>query len=226
MSVNIQVDDISLAPAQAELRITVTLDRDWGDAEVRGRLMGPRCVFSRTVEIAYPLRPVPGSAPDPRSRSYRVIIPEASLWDLQSPFLYAGPVELWLDGLKLDEVWVSHGLRALSWGPHGVRLNGRPVAVLGREIESGTAEDLAAWRTGGINLLVAPVNSEKEEVWSLADQQGFLVLGRVLDATSATRQLVLRLGEHASSLGWLPAVPGDFAWIGKGAVLPPDFHSQ
>src|SRR5271156_3487353 len=136
---HIQVDDVSLVPAQAELRLTVTLDRDWGDAEVRGRLMGPRCLFSRTVEIAYPLRLLPGPPPGPRSRCFRVMIPECSLWDLQSPFRYEGPVEVWRNNQRLDQAWVSHGLRALTLGARGWRLNGRPLAVCGREVEAASA---------------------------------------------------------------------------------------
>ncbi len=201
---HVQVDDVSLAPAQAELRVTVILNHDWDNAEVRGRLMGPRCHYSRTVEIAYPLRPLAGPAHEARSRSFRVVIPEASLWDLQSPFLYEGPVELWQGGQRLEKAWISHGLRSLKVGPAGVRLNGKLVTLSGREVESASEADLASWRSAGCNLLVAPVTPETEMLWSLADRLGFLVLGRLLDSDTATRQRVSRLLARASCLGWVP----------------------
>lgn len=216
---HIQIDDISLAPTQAELRITVTLARDWGNAEVRGRLMGPRCQFSRTVEIAYSLRTLPGQSSDSRSRSFRVIIPEASWWDLQSPFLYEGPLELWQVDQRTDEAWISHGLRSLTLGSQEVRLNGRPVEVKGREIESATAKDFASWRTEGINLLLTPVRAETAVLWSLADQFGMLVLGRIADTDPETKERVARLGEHASSLGWLLPESAEDKWIRKGFLV-------
>ncbi len=224
---HIHVEDVSLAPAEAELLVTVTLDREWGDAEVRGRLMGPRCCYSRTVEIAYPLRPLAGLAADPRARSFRVIIPEASWWDLQSPFLYEGPVELWQSGQRLDQSWISHGLRSLTLGRGGVRLNGRPVDVCGREVENTAeggppVEDLVRWRSEGINLLVAPIGAETEELWTLADQRGFLVLGRSPDSGPATRERLTRLQEHASCLGWLSSTDAQqfsAAIAGRGDVL-------
>jgi len=55
----IDVCDRSLVPAEAEVWITVTPERPAPEAEVRGRLMGPRCLFAETVEVAYPLRPLP-----------------------------------------------------------------------------------------------------------------------------------------------------------------------
>ncbi len=214
----IQVDDVSLAPAQAELRITVTLVHDWGNAEIRGRLMGPRCRFSRTVEIAYPLRPLPDPGSNPRSRSFRVIIPEASWWDLQSPFLYEGPVELWQEGQRLDQAWVSHGLRSLSLGPRGLRLNGRTITLRLREVYSASEADLASWRTEGINLLIVLVSPTTEGMWSLADQFGVLVVGRLPDSSPETRERVTRLQEHACCLGWFLPQAEEGTWIGKGLI--------
>lgn len=216
---HLRVDDISLAPTQAELRVTVTLDREWRNEEVRGRLMGPRCRFSNTVEIAYPLRPLPSSTPDLRSRAFRVIIPEASWWDLQSPFLYEGPLELWHDEQCIARTWISHGLRSLTLGPKGLRLNGRPVDVMGKEIESATAEDFACWRSEGINLLVASVRVETEVLWLLGDQSGMLVVGRLPDSAPQTRERVAILSEHASCLGWLLPESADGEWIAKGMLV-------
>ena len=88
----VSIENHSLVPAEAEVRLKVELAHVTPTTEVRGRLMGPRCPYSSTVEIAYPLRPL--REPVPQGLACRVLIPEASLWDPVSPFLYEGPVEL------------------------------------------------------------------------------------------------------------------------------------
>src|SRR5579864_8804454 len=116
---HIRVTDTRLDPAEAEVCIGVYPERLTSVTQVRGRLVGPRCPYATTVEVAYPLREL--------SREYestgtprlilRVVIPEASFWDPESPFLYRGPVELWEGGQRCDLVQVTHGLRTLGLGP-------------------------------------------------------------------------------------------------------------
>jgi beta-galactosidase/beta-glucuronidase len=169
---HVKVENRCLVPAEAELRLTVELDRVTPTTEVRGRLMGPRCPYSSTVEIAYPLRPSRDVELD--RFVFRVIIPEASLWDPVSPFLYEGPVELWEEGQRVDQVRVSHGLRSLTLGPQGPRLNGRPLVLHGREVVTVTEEQLLAWRGEGVNLLVTQ-GFPDAGLWEMADRLGFLV---------------------------------------------------
>src|SRR6266852_987779 len=105
----------STIPAEAEVRITVVPERLTPTTEVRGRLMGPRCLFANTIEVAYHLRPLPpGSPTTPGALVLRAIIPEASLWEPECPFLYEGPVELWQDGQRCERVMVRHGLRTVA----------------------------------------------------------------------------------------------------------------
>jgi hypothetical protein len=73
-----------LDPTLAELHLTFANLPE--DVEVRGRLMGPRCPGTSTVEVAYPLqRLAPGV--------YRVRIPEPVLWSAERPCVYEGPME-------------------------------------------------------------------------------------------------------------------------------------
>src|SRR5438034_9440293 len=111
---DIRLEDHSLDPVRAEVRVLVRPDHLTPTTEVRGRLVGPSCPYASTVEVAYPLRPLRRAEPsDPGTIPLRVAIPEASLWDTQSPHLYAGPVELWQDGQRCDRVELRHGLRRL-----------------------------------------------------------------------------------------------------------------
>src|SRR5436309_5037500 len=100
----------STAPNDAELRVSVTPGWLTPGTELRGRLTGPRCRYAATVEVAHPLRPLPGpQAPDgPLVR--RFIVPEASPWEPESPFLYDGVVELWQDGQLSDQREWTTGL--------------------------------------------------------------------------------------------------------------------
>src|SRR5437763_15625817 len=114
----VELSDPTLVPAEAEVWVTVHLDRLTPTTAVRGRLMGPTCRYAGTVEVAYPLRSLGPSQKPPASEgpalTTRVVIPEPSFWDPESPFLYHGPVELWEDGERREQVTVRHGLRTRS----------------------------------------------------------------------------------------------------------------
>jgi hypothetical protein len=223
---HVEVRDHTLSPAQAEVHVLVTAESRTPTTEVRGRLMGPSCPYSSTVEVAYALRSLPG---DGEALAGRVVIPEASLWEPESPFLYRGPVELWQDGIRCDRVTVSHGLRSLSLGPHGLRVNGRPLTLRGREAGRLSDGEALALRRAGCNLLVTPADEASAALWDTADRLGFLVLGRVADAGDETLRRLAELERHPSCLGWL--APGDLRarlpseWrVGvewDGAALPP-----
>lgn len=75
-------------------------------AELRGRFVGPRCALSHTIEIAYPLRPVPG-----RLGVFSCIVPEPSLWEPASPFLYEAIMEVWHEGTCIATQATPVGLR-------------------------------------------------------------------------------------------------------------------
>src|SRR6516164_11712247 len=87
-------------PTEAEVTVVATPEQPADNLELRGRLMGPRCPYADTVEVAYNLRPLTAQDDLPRAR---VIIPEASPWEPETPFLYDGPLELWRGDAKLDE---------------------------------------------------------------------------------------------------------------------------
>ncbi len=98
--------------AQAEVLVRVQVAQQSSTTEIRGRFVGPRCQGTTTIEVAYPLRPLPDADADvPNSLSRRVVIPEPSLWDVETPFLYEAIIELWEGEVCVDERRVMHGLR-------------------------------------------------------------------------------------------------------------------
>jgi hypothetical protein len=201
----IEVCDRSLIPAEAEVWITVTPERHTSATEVRGRLMGPRCPYASTVEVAYPFRPLPPDRTLPGSTgvTMRVVIPEASLWEPESPFLYQGPIELWQDGQRCDQVKLSHGLRSFRLDERGLRVNSRPLTLRGRTVSACSDEEAIALRQAGYNLLVVPVDADTLPVWERADRLGFFVLGQLRDSSEQTLRHVALLSRQTSCLGWL-----------------------
>src|SRR5437588_1108014 len=98
----VQLRLLKLTPVEAMLECLPP-----AGAEVRGRLVGPTCPYSSTIEVAHHVR------------GNRIIIPEPAWWDPSSPFLYRGPLEIWRDGARVEAEQVRIGLR------HTLRGEGR-----------------------------------------------------------------------------------------------------
>ena len=93
----LSIRDRSLSPADAELWVLAEPEQLTPATEIRGRLVGPTCPYSSTIEVAYPLRPFPKLPESLAPLTRRVVIPEPSMWDPVAPFLYQGAIELWQD---------------------------------------------------------------------------------------------------------------------------------
>ena len=201
----LQVRNGQLIPAQSEVWIRVNPEKLTPTTELRGRLIGPRCAYAETVEVAYPLRPPPREQIPRGSEALnaRVIIPEACFWEPECPFLYQGPIELWQDGRRCEQIVISHGLRTFHLGQDGFRLNSRPLKLYGQRIENLSNEDALDLRKAGRNLLIVPVRPQTLPLWEVADRLGFLMLGQVQDDSEETLRYLHGLSRHPSCLGWL-----------------------
>lgn len=198
----VEVRDRLIDPTAPEVWISVFAERQTATTEVRGRLHGPRCIYSSTIEVAYPLRPFPQVPEGLQGVSRRVIIPEASFWDPQSPFLYEGPIELWDDGQLRDQVTLSHGLRTLALGPRGLRISSKDVTIRGVARDTSSQDEALELRRLGDNTFLTNVSAHTESLCEVADRVGFLVLGRVAAEPTAIAQAVA-LRRHPCLLGWL-----------------------
>src|SRR5947207_11661331 len=94
---HVQIKPVRLTPTEAELAVEVTCSPRRPACELHGRLLGPTCAYSTTVEVAYPIRKPRVCEDDPGRLIGRVVIPEPSWWDPDSPFLYVAAIELWED---------------------------------------------------------------------------------------------------------------------------------
>jgi len=199
----ISISERLLTPTEAEVWISVFPKRLTSITQVRGRLMGPRCAYSTTVEVAYPLREQLReyeTAGDPHF-CMRVIIPEPNLWDPVSPFLYQGPLELWQSKELCDQRTIIRGLRALKLGPRGLNWNGKALVLRGVEREEDMEPEALQLRQLGCNALLAPVLGKTAALWEIATRLGFLMIGRI-DSKDAVR-LAHGFQDHPCCLGWL-----------------------
>ncbi len=204
----VEIQTTRFDPAEVELTVLVAAEVADESLSLHGRLMGPRCLFNETIEIAYPLRPLPNQ--DDLLRA-RVVIPEPSLWEPTTPFLYEGPVELWQGDVLVDRISVSHGVRQLALGRRGLQLNGSALKLRGvrymkpKVDDAATLErELRSLRQAGGNFLFAPATTEASGLWQLADRLGFLIAGQIdLDDEAILWHADQQLSGHASCFGWL-----------------------
>jgi hypothetical protein len=177
---SVQIQDRVLDPAKAEVGIAVYPETVNPQTEIRGRLMGPRCPFATTVEVAYAMQPesrqtnVEG---EPRI-SLRTIIPDPCRWDPESPFLYQAHVEVWQSGQRCDQADLSHGLRTIKLGPRGLAVNDKPFRMRGIARPRIDVDGLLSLRRQAFNTLLVPIDAEFSQLCATAGRIGFLVIGR------------------------------------------------
>ena len=169
-------------PAETEIHLVAP-------EPVTARLLGPRCRFASTVEVAYWFRPAPGLP-----GTLRAIVPEPSFWDPESPFLYEAIVRT----AAGSEFRRTLGLRSIQLDAGGFRIERQPLHL--NAVRRQRLDDAAALRQAGVNAIVCPVTPETTAVWSDADAWGFFVLGEL---SASSLPLVAGLEAHASCLGWI-----------------------
>jgi hypothetical protein len=109
---NCEIEIRRLSPAEAEVWLIVQAEQLTPSTDVRGKVTGPRCPGVTTVEVAYPLRPLPGIA-DTSGQTIRarILIPEPNLWTEHTPFVYEAQLELWQDGELAERTILQVGLK-------------------------------------------------------------------------------------------------------------------
>ena len=190
-----QVWITSLNPARVELQFRFPTLAEASQLPIRGLLRGPRCLYSNTVQIAYPLRVDPANGTDRPT----IIIPEPALWDPVSPFLYEGPVEMNQEGEWKVSFFPRIGFRWLEWREKRLRVNGHEIRLKAKRVVMVSGrEELLDWHKSAINLLIIPAKAEFETLCLLADEIGFFVLAEL-----SPDQQPLQWQHHPSLLGWV-----------------------
>jgi hypothetical protein len=187
-----------LDPISTVLHVHVKLDELTPATTLKGRLIGPRSMHASTIEIAYPLQEIERTD----HVVLRAVIPEPSLWEPASPFLYEGPLEVWQDGVLCERATIRHGIRALQLTSKGLRLNGKPFVLRGKLIaEVPTDADGFAGRYAGFNALWC-VNATDVNAWMVADRYGIFLLGSCSEPADFVA-LRHELTNHSSHFAWI-----------------------
>lgn len=196
---DVVVLDHRLDPVETELRIHVKTEHLDAGTEIRGRLRGPHCAYASTVEIAFPVRELGRAG----HFELRAVIPEPSLWDPESPFLYEGTLELWEGGAACDRITFRHGIRRVQLTSRGLRFNGKPFGLRGKCVEPTLSEvEARTLHDAGYNTLLTKVSETGLGLWELADRIGFCVLG-TSDHLARFVEHRADLTTHPSALGWI-----------------------
>jgi beta-galactosidase/beta-glucuronidase len=170
---SIVVCPIRLTPTEAELAIDVQCSELHATSELHGRLMGPSCLYSTTIEIAYPIKMQARERSQPILHG-RVVIPEPAWWDAESPFLYHGPIELWEHESRVESVGLRLGLRHAEWKGDVLHWNGRLVVLKSQTLSEVDEPTLLSLRERGCNSVIVPA-TEAKNVWPSADRIGLYV---------------------------------------------------
>jgi hypothetical protein len=191
---------LAVSPTQADIWFRAVTQRVTAGTEVRGRIVGPRCLFAETVEVASPLRSVRHREGDQVSLIARTAIPEPGFWDPLNPLLYRVVVELWQDGQRCALSGFDLGFRVVEMGSGNVFVNQKPFLLRGMRDLPQSWEEAAARRQEGYNLVLA--EKWQRNWWVRASPLGFLLLERATLST-LTPHYVDLLSQQPCFLGFV-----------------------
>lgn len=125
--------------------------------------------------------------------SQTLMLRNAKLWDAENPYLYRFKVCLEKDGNILDEAEVSFGMRVISTGKNGFKINGREVLLRGacvhhdNGILGACAFRDAEWRKirilkeAGFNAVRSSHNPMSKAMLAACDTLGMYVIDESFD---------------------------------------------
>lgn len=120
-------------------------------------------------------------------------IPDAKLWDAESPYLYECRIELVKDGKNVDSVKESFGVRTLSWCTDGFFVNGRRELLRGACIHHdngilggcsfAVAEErrVRILKEAGFNAIRCAHNPASKDLLEACDKLGMYVMDEFCD---------------------------------------------
>ena len=196
----IQHHKFTVSPEQADLWFRVGVERVTPGTEVRGRIVGPRCLFAEAVEVVSPLRSVRHKEDDQAVLIARTAFPQPSFWDPHRPLLYRVVVELWQDGQRCDVVGFDLGFRMIELGFGNVCVNKKPFFLRGMSHLPQSREEAAERRQASYNLVLA--RQGQWHWWVRANPMGFLLLEKVALSTLSPHYIGL-VGQQPCFFGFV-----------------------
>lgn len=128
-----------------------------------------------------------------RGDSLELTIPDADLWTAETPSLYTAAITLKKGWRTLERREVEFGIRQITYGPDGLKINGEPLLLRGGAIHSDNGvlgacdyEDAALRRISilksyGFNAIRSAHNTASESVLKACDRLGMYVMDELFD---------------------------------------------
>lgn len=157
--------------------------------------------------------------------SLELTIPDADLWTAETPALYSAEVSLKKWGRTVEKREVRFGIRQISFGPDGLKINGAPLLLKGGAIHSDNGilgacdyEDaafrrIAILKSYGFNAVRSAHNPASESILRACDSLGMYVMDELFDGW------FLPKNEHDYSEDFMANYRSDAA-----AVVDKDFN--
>ena len=120
-------------------------------------------------------------------------IADAKLWDENNPFLYTVKAVLVKDEQILDEAEATFGMRELSWGPKGLKINGKEVLLRGGCIHHDNGilgacafkdaeyRKVRILKEAGFNAIRSSHNPASKALLQACDEMGMYVMDEAFD---------------------------------------------
>lgn len=125
--------------------------------------------------------------------SLELAIPNADLWTAETPSLYTAVITLKKGWKTLERREVEFGIRKVTYGPDGLKINGEPLLLRGGAIHSDNGilgacdyEDAALRRISilksyGFNAIRSAHNTASESILKACDRLGMYVMDELFD---------------------------------------------
>jgi hypothetical protein len=196
----VQKYKLDVSPTEANIWFRADVQRVTSGTEVRGRILGPRNLFTRTVEFASPLRSVKHRQGQDVMLIARTCFPKPGFWDPLTPFLYRVVIELWQDEQRCGMAAFDLGFCTIELGVSGVFVNKKPFFLQGMRCLPKSREETIARRQAGFNLVLA--GEGQWHSWIRANAMGFLLMEKVKPST-LTPQYIGLLCQQPCFLGFV-----------------------
>jgi len=192
---------LTVLSADADVWFKVVVQRVTPGTEVRGRIVGPRCLFAETAQVVSPLRSVRCKEEEQAAALIvRTAFPNPGFWDSANPLLYRVVFELWQDGQRCEISGFDLGFRMIEIGSSNVFVNKHPFLLQGMAYLPQSREEADNRRQAGYNLVLA--GKGQWHWWIPANPMGFLLLEKVAIST-LTPQYIGMLGQQPCFLGFV-----------------------
>lgn len=191
---------LTVSPTAADIWFKVVVQRITPGTEIRGRIVGPRCLFAKTTEFVSPLRSVSHRKDEQATLIARTAIRNPGFWDLDNPLMYRVVIELWQDGQRCEVSGFDLGFRTIEMNPSNVFVNKQPFVLQGTTYLPQSWEEAVDHRQAGYNLVLA--RKGQWHSWIRANPMGFLLLEEVALST-LTPQYIGLLTQQPCFLGFV-----------------------